>query len=130
VLPLSREADLAGSSLLRIRRRTVTGGAVIVSIAGEIDLATADMFRDSLSPHLSDPATTLLVCDLSQVTFMACSGLSILVDARAVLAARGARLSVVANSPAVLRPVVVTGLRDVLPVQPNLSAALSQSIVE
>ena len=121
---------MADSSLLRIRRRTVTGGVVIVSVDGEIDLATADIFRDSLSPHLADPETTLLVCDLSQVKFLACSGLSILVDARAALAARGARLSVVANNPAVLRPVVVTGLRDVLRVRPNLSAALSQSTVD
>jgi anti-sigma B factor antagonist len=130
VVPLSREATLAGSSLLHVRRRTVTGGVVIVSIAGEIDLGTAHAFRDSLSPHLSDPATTLLVCDLSQVKFLACSGLSILVDARAALVARGARLSVVANNPAVLRPVTVTGLRDLLRVRPNLSAALTQSTVD
>jgi anti-sigma B factor antagonist len=103
---------------------------MIVSVAGEIDLLTAGAFRDSLSPHLSDPATTLLVCDLSQVKFLACSGLSILVDARAALAARGAELSVVANSPAVLRPVTVTGLRDLLRVRPNLSAALVQSTVD
>lgn len=121
---------MADSPLLRIRRRAVTRGVAIVSIAGEIDLATADTFRDSLSPHLSDPATTLLVCDLTQVRFMACSGLSILIDARSALAGRGARLSVVANHPAVLRPVTVTGLGEVLRLQPHLSAALSQSTVD
>lgn len=121
---------MAGSSLLRIRRRAVTGGVSVISIAGEIDLATADALRDSLSPHLSDPAITVLVCDLSEVEFLACSGLSILLDAQSVLSARGARLSVVANSPAVLRPVVVTGLRDVLPVYPHVSAAITQSTVD
>lgn len=103
---------------------------MIVSVAGEIDLATVDVFRDSLSPHLSDPVTRLLVCDLSRVKFLACSGLSILVNARTALVARGAGLSVVANSPAVLRPVTVTGLRDPLRVRPNLSAALVRSTVD
>ncbi len=103
---------------------------MVLSIAGEIDLATADQFRDSLSPHLADPATTLLVCDLSQVEFLACSGLSILVDARTALAARGARLSVVGDNLAVLRPVTVTGLLDVLRLSPTLSAALDQSSVD
>jgi anti-sigma B factor antagonist len=121
---------VADSSLLRIRRRAVTDGVAIVSVSGEIDLATAEEFRDSLSPHLSDPATSLLVCDMSQVGFLACSGLSILVDAQSALAVRGARLCVVANHPAVLRPARTTGLLDVLRVRPNLSAALSQSIVD
>lgn len=108
----------------------MTGGISIVSVSGEIDLVTADSLRDSLSHYLTDPATTLLVCDLSQVKFLACSGLSVLLDAHAVLSARGARLSVVANNPAVLRPVTVTGLRDLLRVHPNLSAAIPQSTVD
>ncbi|MGB3440322.1 MAG: anti-sigma factor antagonist [Actinophytocola sp.] len=121
---------MADSSLLSIRRRAVTGGVSIVSIAGEIDLATADAFRDSLSPYLSDPATTQLVCDMSQVKFLACSGLSVLLDVQSALSARGGQLSVVANGPAVLRPVKVTGLNKVLRVYPHLSAAISQSTVD
>ncbi|MFC4855682.1 anti-sigma factor antagonist [Actinophytocola glycyrrhizae] len=105
-------------------------GVSVVHVAGEVDLATAVTFRDSLSPYLSDPTTALLVCDLSQVRFLACSGLSILLDAQAALNARGASLSVVANSPSVLRPVMVTGLRDALRVRSSLSAAVSQSTVD
>lgn len=121
---------MADSSLLRIRGRAVTDGVSVVSVSGEIDLATADLFRESLSPYLSDASTTLLVCDLSRVRFLACSGLSVLVDAQAALRARGARLAVVANNPAVLRPVLVTGLRDTLGTWPSLSAALDQSTVD
>jgi anti-sigma B factor antagonist len=121
---------VADSQLLRIRRRAVTSGVVVVSISGEIDLATADEFRDALSSDLSDPAVSLLVCDLSQVEFLACSGLSILVDMRSALVARGARLYVVANHLAVLRPVTVTGLGDLLGLRPHLSAALSESTVD
>ena len=121
---------MADLSSLRIRRRVVTTGVIVVSVDGEIDLATVSDLRDSLAPHLSDPATRLLVCDMTQVGFLACSGLSALLDVRAELEARGGRFAVVANSPAVLRPVTVTGLRDVLTVRPTLSAVLRQSIVE
>jgi len=103
---------------------------MVVSIAGEVDLATVGKLRDGLSPLLSDPATKLVVCDLTQVSFLACSGLSALLDIQALLGARGARLSVAANSPAVLRPVRITGLEEVLAVRPTVSAALRQSIVE
>jgi anti-sigma B factor antagonist len=121
---------VADTSSLRIRRRVVTTGVVVVSVVGEVDLATVETLRDGLSPHLSDPVTRLLVCDLSQVSFLACSGLSALLDIQATLGARGARLSVVANSAAVLRPVKITGLDATLAVRPTVSAALRQSIVE
>jgi anti-anti-sigma factor len=121
---------LADSSLLRIRRRSAPGGVSVVSVDGEIDLATANALSDSLSPYFSDPAVTRLVCDLSQVKFLACSGLSILLDAQAALTARGARLSVVAVSPAVLRPLAVTGLMERLRVYPSLTAALNQSMMD
>lgn len=121
---------MADLSSLRIRRRVVTTGVVVVSVHGEVDLATVGTLRDSLSPHVTDPVTRLLVCDLTRVAFLACSGLSALLDVRSALEARGARFAVVANTPAVLRPVAVTGLRDTLSVRPTLAAALRQSIVE
>lgn len=121
---------MADTSSLRIRHRAVTPGVVVVSVVGEVDLATVGTFRDSLLPHLSDPVTRLLVCDLSRISFLACSGLSALLDLQAALGARGARLSVVANSAAVLRPVKITGLDEALAVQPTVSAALRQSIVD
>ncbi|WP_459708632.1 anti-sigma factor antagonist [Actinophytocola sp. KF-1] len=121
---------MADLSSLRIRQRVVTTGVVVVSVAGEIDLATVDGLREGLAPHLADPVTRLLVCDLSQVGFLACSGLSALLDVRSELEERGSRFAVVANSPAVLRPVTITGLVDVLTVRPTLSAVLRQSIVE
>lgn len=117
---------MAGTSALRIHRRYVAGGISIVFVSGEIDLATAPTLRDSLSPHLSDPGTATLVVDLTQVKFLACSGLSVLIEVQATLAARDARLCVVAISPAVLRPMTVTGLVHTMPVHPSLSAALAR----
>jgi anti-sigma B factor antagonist len=116
---------LAVLSLVQIRRTLVTGGVAVVSVGGEIDLVTVKTLRDNLSPYLADPATMLVVCDLSQVKFLACSGLSVLLDTQETLNARGARLAVVANNPAVLRPLTVTGLSDILDVSPTVTAALA-----
>lgn len=121
---------MADLSSLRIRPRAVTTGVVVVAVRGEVDLATVGTLREKLSPHVTDPGTRLLVCDLTQVGFLACSGLSALLDMRAAMAARGARFAVVASTPAVLRPVAVTGLRDKLTVLPTLAAVLRQSFVE
>jgi anti-sigma B factor antagonist len=108
----------------------VTNGVVVVAVRGEVDLVTVGTLRDSLSSHATDPRTRLLVCDLTQVGFLACSGLSALLDTRAAMEARSARFAVVASTPAVLRPVAVTGLRERIPVLPTLAAVLRQSFVE
>jgi anti-anti-sigma factor len=115
---------LADGPPLRITHRS-TANATVATVAGEIDLANVLDFRAGLRPLLSDPPVGLFVCDMSRVSFVSCSALSVLLDARETLAARGARLRVVANGPAVLRPLAITGLRDVLPVSPDLASALS-----
>lgn len=122
--PFAQEATLAHTPPLHIRHLSTIDGVAVVAATGEIDLANVLEFREALRPIVADPALTLLVCDLSRVTFVSCAGLSALLDVKAVLAARGARLRVVAGGPAVLRPLAVTGLLDLLPVSPDLATAL------
>jgi anti-anti-sigma factor len=108
-----------------VRSRPAADGVVVVSVTGEIDLANADELRAAFAPSLADPAVRLVVCDLSRVTFLACSGLSALLDVRQALARRDARIRVVAQNPAVIRPITVTGLRDTLPVSKDFATALA-----
>jgi anti-anti-sigma factor len=115
---------VTGSPPLHIRHLSTSDGVAVVAATGEIDLANVLEFRDAMAPAEADPELRLLVCDLSRVAFVSCSALSTLLDVMAVLGARGARLRVVAHGPAVLRPLSVTGLLDVLPVSPDLAAAL------
>jgi anti-sigma B factor antagonist len=106
--------------------RPEANGVVVVSVAGEVDLANADELRAAFAPCLADPAVRLVVCDLSRVTFLACSGLSALLDAQRTLALRDARIRVVAQNPAVIRPITVTGLSDTLPVSHDFTTALAR----
>lgn len=55
--------------------------AVVVSVCGELDLATASHVEAALSAHLRNPPRTLTI-DLSAVTFIDCAGLNVLLRAR------------------------------------------------
>lgn len=99
------------------------GGAAVVSIGGEIDLSTAPAFEDALALALAaDPG--VLAIELSEVTFMASVGLRILA-ATSEKVGESTRIAVVANSPAVSRPIQLTGLDGVVALYPTLDAALS-----
>lgn len=89
------------------------GTSRAVKIAGELDLSSVDAVR----PALEEAAASLpssLVFDLSELRFIDSSGLALLlVAAREVGAVRMRN-----PTPAVWRVIEVTGLNDVLPLEP------------
>jgi anti-anti-sigma factor len=101
-----------------VRAERVTD-TVVVRVSGEIDLATGAPLREALALAAADPTVRLLVCDLSDVTFLACCGLTMLLDARSTM--DGRELRVVATEPLVLRLFAVTGVTDKLDVRTNVS---------
>jgi len=115
---------MAGSWSLDVRIRPVRDDVSLVSVTGEVDIATAPTWRSALAPVLADPTLRLLVCDLSGLSFLGAAGVSVLLDTHATLAARGAELHVVAETRVVLRPLAVTGLLNLLPVSPDVQSAL------
>jgi anti-sigma B factor antagonist len=56
-------------------------GAVVVGVAGELDLATADALRDRLVGVVESDATTTIVLDLSNVSFIDACSIGVIVDA-------------------------------------------------
>ncbi|HEV7651260.1 MAG TPA: anti-sigma factor antagonist [Actinophytocola sp.] len=110
---------------LALRSYAPGAGVAVLAAEGEIDLANGDALAAALAPTAADPGVRLLVCDLSAVTFLSCSGLSVLLDVKAELVARGAALRVVTADPTVLRVVDATGQRAALDLRLELAAALS-----
>ncbi len=106
---------------LDVRTHAVSADVAHVTVAGEIDLTNVDRFRAALAPLVADAEVRVVVCDLAAVSFFACCGLTVLLDTRMDLGARGARLRLVAASPAVVRPIQLTGLADLLPVDARLT---------
>jgi anti-sigma B factor antagonist len=95
---------------------------VVVTCGGELDLATADQLTDVVARVVLRPPRRVVI-DLTAVTFMGSSGLTVLVAAHNQLGAE--RLRVVAASPALLRLFHLTRLDEVFVVLPQLDAALS-----
>ncbi|WP_166677717.1 STAS domain-containing protein [Amycolatopsis arida] len=101
----------------------VPGGAVVLGVRGEVDLCTSPLLRDGLLAHLRQ-ASVPLVIDLTDVSFFAAAGLTVLVTARQAAVTAGIGLCVVANSRPVLLPLTITGLDRVLDIHPDLADAL------
>jgi anti-sigma B factor antagonist len=93
---------------------TVTrdGDATLISVTGEIDIATCERLRDAIEPHLGPQQTIIL--DLSGVEFMDSSFLNVLVQARGTLTADGGSLLLRNPSVAAHRLVTISGLEDLL----------------
>jgi anti-sigma B factor antagonist len=86
-------------------------GAWRVVARGELDVATADRLAQTLEPVIEGGAT-LVVLDLSDVTFLDSSGLRTIVRGATALEDHGGRLVVDGASPAVSRVLEVTGLLE------------------
>ena len=98
-------------------------GVSVVSVSGEIDLATAPALEQAISAVV-DEGPTALVIDLSAVEFLGSVGLKILAATYEKLNGR-AEFGVVARGPATRRPIHLTGLDKTFPLYPTLDDALT-----
>lgn len=87
---------------------------VRVAVAGQIDLATVGELHDGLRPVLSAPLPRFIDVDLAGVTFMDCTGLSVLATARNAAVRNGRQLQVTNPQPIVRRILDLSGLLGVL----------------
>jgi anti-sigma B factor antagonist len=92
---------------------TTSAAAARVSAAGEIDSTSAPVLRERLDALLDGDAEEFVV-DLAQVTFLDSAGLCVLAAAHRRAARQGVRMRVLATSRAVIRPLQITGLWELL----------------
>lgn len=99
------------------------GDAVVLNVAGEIDLATAPQLGDSIKAAMEQQPGTLVV-DLSRVDFLASAGMAVLIgchqQAKGVL-----RFRIVATGSATFRPMELTGMTDEISIYPTRDEALT-----
>ncbi|KDN24235.1 STAS domain-containing protein [Amycolatopsis rifamycinica] len=96
---------------------------VVLHVDGALDLALAPKLR-RLAERAARLRPSLLVIDLTGVTFLASAGMAELVRAHRGPAA-AAPLRVVATGRITLRPLELTRLADELAIYPSLSEALA-----
>lgn len=86
------------------------GDAVLVRLAGELDIATAPRAEEELQQAEEGAGSGTVVIDLAGLTFMDSTGLRMLVAADARAHDRGRRLAIVRGPEAVQRVIQLTGL--------------------
>ena len=88
------------------------GPETVISLAGEMDLATADDVRSAGEQAVHDDAVSVVAFDLSQVTFMDSTGLGALLAVRKAGEEVGVKVRVDKASDAVAHVLTLTGLAD------------------
>lgn len=101
--------------------------AVVVIVAGAIDMLTAPRLRDALRSGFERLDGRALVLDLSSVEFLASAGLRVLVDAATEAVRHNGHPTlrvVVDHQRPVVRPIEITGLDNVLALYYTVAEAL------
>ena len=104
---------------IRARREP---GYVIVTVAGEVDIATVAQLRKRLAALAVSGVP--LVADLDQVSFIDATGLGALVGAAREAAEHGTSLHLVCAQPQTRRLFRVTGLDRQIPLAHDLAEVL------
>jgi anti-sigma B factor antagonist len=99
-------------------------GTSVVTVSGEVDVATAPAVRDCLN-QVIDRDRGLVVADLSGVTFIDSTGLGVLIGAHRRCADSGRPLRVVVVEPRIRKVFEITGLTELFPIHPSLDLALA-----
>lgn len=110
---------MAKALTIRARREP---GCVVVTIAGEVDIATVARLRARLSA-LTAPGIPL-VADLDQVSFIDATGLGALAGAAREAATQGVSMYVVCGRAQTRRLFRVTGLDRQIPLARDLAEVL------
>ncbi|WP_222131205.1 STAS domain-containing protein [Pseudonocardia sp. C8] len=133
MIPLPRSASPAHedgadqpdpTTSLDVSMSTPRGGLTVLTVRGEVDTLTAPRLGGALDELLARPRDgdgRAIVVDLEGVTFLASSGLGVLIHTARQAAREGRRLFVVATNRAVLRPLEVTGSAQLFTVLPDRS---------
>lgn len=89
------------------------GEVAIIRVEGELDLNSAERFRNELELALSAGARKLWL-DLSEVTFIDSSGLGVLMGRYKRIQERDGELAVIGPSPSLLRILKMSGLLQIV----------------
>ena len=99
-------------------------GIHVLSVKGEIDLATGPEFDRALGA-LPDDGVASVIEDLTDCSFLDSTGLHLLTRTQHRLGRSGGRVAVVSANRSVLRVFGVTGLDKVFAIYPSRAAALN-----
>jgi anti-sigma B factor antagonist len=120
----SQEAERLGlAGGLRLASARPSPGVAVLGVGGELDSLTTPELAGALSELLGGPEERFVV-DLTAVTFLASSGLAVLIRGAEQVAERDLRLRLVTTTRAVRRPLEVTGSDQLFDLFTDLESAI------
>ena len=116
---------MASMAVDRVRATTAQIGAdaYVVSVSGELDIATAGRLGEELE-HTSERGARRVIVDLVGVTFIDSVALGVLTEEARRLRANGGICIVVSQDPRILRVFEITGLDRVFRIERSLAEAV------
>lgn len=102
--------------------RTIRGHTVL-TISGEMDIATTAVLRDRVADLLDDTVLPVVI-DLSRVSFCDASGLTMLLAIRRRAGARGRAVALAGPRPPVRKLLRITGLDRAFPIYSTRAQAV------
>lgn len=112
-----------GSPAVCAVARRSSGEATILALSGIVDMAAAPMVADHVKAVLRERPSMLIV-DLTEVTFLASAGMSVLMEAHYRCGELGLTFRVVARGSVTLRPMHLLGIDNLLHLYPTVDDAL------
>jgi len=106
-----------------VSSQTLTPAAAVVTLSGDLDLATAPELRNTLQEALTERRH--LVLDMADLRFLDSTGIGVLVRIHKKATASGGVLAFAAVPPNVTKILEVTCLDRIFPVYPETEDALS-----
>lgn len=114
---------MRGSDGFRIKRLWLGDGAVVVQVAGELDLCSSLTFRAHLASAMDSGAAAVVV-DFTEISFIDSTGLGALGVQAHRAALHGPVLAVVCPEGRIRKLLTMTGLDRIAPVYSLRDAAL------
>jgi len=102
------------------------GDVVVISVAGELDMATAPLLQTPIDELLAQ-GQHRLIFDLAEVSFCDSTGLSVFVRAKNNCDGADGEVRLAAPQRGVLRILEVSGLVEVLPTYPSVDEAIAST---
>jgi anti-sigma B factor antagonist len=101
-------------------------GVVVVSVLGELDVATAPRLRQELLRIVAESAVEpYVVLDLAGTDFLDATGLGAIFDGVKRTRQRGGDLALARAEPQVLRDLEITRVFEILPVHGSVDVAIA-----
>jgi anti-sigma B factor antagonist len=98
-------------------------GWAVVTVTGEVDVASAPRLREQLIGLVSD-GRIKLVLDLDSVDFLDSTGLGVVVGALKRARTHGGDLRIACSQPRILKVFEITGLHLAMPIAASVAEAI------